>query len=204
MVPKTPQAKLHNSVTCGSTNIKHTQLGFYITNLGHNQIILGHPWFQTFNPIINWTTNQLQDPDMQIKTAGYQTKLVKKVALQTIEPTPPTTDNKEEEKIDPSQNITTNTGRSLARKPHISSHQWEPHNHIKPGTPNTLDCKIYKQTETELQATRDFVCEVLTKGSIQESNSPYASPLFYCAKKDRKLHPIMNYKVLNSWTVHDM
>lgn len=123
MVPKTPQAKLHNSVTCGSTNIKHTQLGFYITNLGHNQIILGHPWFQTFNPIINWTTNQLQDPDMQIKTAGYQTKLVKKVALQTIEPTPPTTDNKEEEKIDPSQNITTNTGRSSARKPHITSHQ---------------------------------------------------------------------------------
>ena len=57
--------------------------------------------------------------------------------------------------------------------------------------------------EVELQTTQDFIRDELAKGYIEESNSPYASPLFYRAKKDGKLHPIMDYKALNSWTIHD-
>ena len=47
------------------------KLGFYIANLGCDRIILRHPWFKTFNPTIDWTTNQLQGPNVRIKTAGY-------------------------------------------------------------------------------------------------------------------------------------
>ena len=48
-----------------------------------------------------------------------------------------------------------------------------------------------------------FINEHLAKGYIEESNSPYASPLFFRKKKDGKLHPIMDYRVLNSWMVRD-
>jgi hypothetical protein len=31
----------------------------------------------------------------------------------------------------------------------------------------------------------------------------YASPFFFRKKKDNTLRPIMDYRVLNSWTIHD-
>ena len=57
----------------GSRIIKQ---GFYIANLGNDRIILGHPWFHTFNPTINWEKNQLQGDDIEIETAGYQGKKI--------------------------------------------------------------------------------------------------------------------------------
>lgn len=50
------------------------KLGFFITNLGHNWIILGHPWFQEFNPSIDWTSNTLVRDSVILETAGYHTK----------------------------------------------------------------------------------------------------------------------------------
>ena len=47
-----------------------TKLGFFVANLGHDRIILGHPWFKACNPTINWTTNTLLGPKISIKTAG--------------------------------------------------------------------------------------------------------------------------------------
>lgn len=61
-----------------------------------------------------------------------------------------------------------------------------------------MDCKIYCQMEWELEATQEFINEHLSKGYIKEFNSPYAAPMFYWAKKDRKLQPIMDYCLLNS------
>src|SRR6202012_4932089 len=67
-----------------------------------------------------------------------------------------------------------------------------------------MDCKIYQQSEAELEATRKFLAESLEKGYIKETNSPYASPLFYHAKKNGELRPILDYRLLNSYTVHDV
>ena len=74
---------------------------------------------------------------------------------------------------------------------------------LKPGAPTTIDCKVYRQTEAELEGTRQFITEALAKGYITDSKSPYASGLFYRAKKDGKLRPIMDYRTLNKWTVRD-
>ena len=71
------------------------------------------------------------------------------------------------------------------------------------GAPSTIDCRVYRQTEKELEATRQFITEALAKGYITDSKSPYASGLFYRAKKDGKLRPIMDYRTLNKWTVRD-
>ena len=45
--------------------------------------------------------------------------------------------------------------------------------------------------------------DALAKGYIMDSKSPYMSRLFYWAKKDGKLWPIMDYHMLNKWTVHN-
>ena len=58
---------------------------------------------------------------------------------------------------------------------------------LKEGAPATIDCKVYRQMETELEATRNFIQDSLTKGYITDSKSPYASGLFYHAKADGKL-----------------
>lgn len=43
--------------------VTHKQ-GFYVANLGWDWLILGHPWFKTFNPAIDWSTSTLQGDDM--------------------------------------------------------------------------------------------------------------------------------------------
>lgn len=55
----------------------------------------------------------------------------------------------------------------------------------------------------KLEATFQFIMESLAKGYITDSKSPYASTLFYRKKKDGKLCPIMDYHILNKWTVHN-
>jgi hypothetical protein len=75
---------------------------------------------------------------------------------------------------------------------------------LKDGAPDVLDCKIYRQTAAEEEATQTFIKEHLDKGYITPSNSPYTSPLFYRKKKDRSLRPIMDYRVLNSWMIRDV
>jgi hypothetical protein len=64
---------------------------------------------------------------------------------------------------------------------------------LKPGAPAKLDCKIYRQTEAELKALKEYIDKNLAKGYIIETNSPYASPIFFGAKKDGKLCPIVDY-----------
>ena len=176
--------------------------GFYVANLGRDRIILGHPWFRSFNPSINWETNQLEGDEVEIETAGYRGKLRKvNPTLQTIKAPP------ESPTIDPS--IPPYYRRHWKVFDETASYRFPPARrddhpiNLKPGAPDTLDCKIYRLTEIELQTTQNFIKEELAKGYIEESNSPYASPLFYRAKKDRKLRPIMDYKALNSWTVRD-
>lgn len=137
-----------------------------------------------------------------MKTVGFCMKEMKEVTLQAMEPTPPTIADETEEKIDPSISEYYHWHWEVFSEKalHCFPPTWNKDHAIilKPGTLDTLDCKVYKQTETELQATKDFVHEALEKGYIKESNSPYTSPLFYCAKKDGKLHPIMDYIYLLS------
>ncbi len=47
---------------------------FFVANLGRDRLILGHPWFQAFNPQINWMKNELEGENVIIETAGYQSK----------------------------------------------------------------------------------------------------------------------------------
>ena len=53
----------------GEQVVKQT---FFVANLGKDRLILGHPWFKTFNPEIDWAHNELKGEEIVIETAGYQ------------------------------------------------------------------------------------------------------------------------------------
>src|SRR6202158_968983 len=185
--------------------------GFYVANMGRDRIILGYPWFRTFKPAFDWEKNTLLGEEVHIETASAHHRALEKqretsVALHVLTPKPalPTTNPSP---IDPS--IPSYYHRhwrvfdeELAKR--FPPAREEDHEIIlKPNAPDTLDCKIYPLTQAEHDATHEYIRENLAQGYIEESDSPYASPFFFRKKKDGALRPIVDYKVLNSWTIRD-
>lgn len=63
--------------------------------------------------------------------------------------------------------------------------------------------KFTQKQRRKQKPQKEFINEHVEKGYIMESNSLYVSPFFFRKKKDGKLHPIIDYKVLNSLTIWD-
>jgi hypothetical protein len=183
---------------------KVVKLGFYVANLGSDRIILGHPWFKSFNPPIDWSTNCLEGDDVIIETAGFcsKTRTLNPVARpSTLQPS----DQMQTQQLIPPQyhrhwRVFSEEAALCFPPSRIDNHTIK----LKPGAPAKLDCKIYRQTEAELQSLKEYINENLAKGYITETNSPYASPLFFRTKSDGKLRPIVDYRALNAWTVRDV
>jgi hypothetical protein len=138
-----------------------------MANLGRDRIILGYPWFQLFNPSFNWHNNTLQGEDVEISTAGHHTKQIQQICALQL---PPDEMKKEKDK----------TCKLIPLQYH---HHWEVFSEkagrrfppsraddhaivLKPGAPNSMDCKIYCQTEEELKITQEFIDDSLAKGYI--------------------------------------
>ena len=178
------------------------KLGFYVANLGRDRMILGYPWFQKFNPNFNWETNTLEGDVIEVDTAGYRNKLTTK--LQAVELTE---DIVKKERKTIQEQIPAMYHQYWEVFSEQASYQFplereEDHTiNLKEGAPDKIDCKIYWQTAEELEATRQFITVSLAKGYIMDSKSPYVSALFYRKKKDGKLRPIMDYRILNKWTI---
>ena len=176
------------------------KLGFYIANLGRDRLILGYPWFKEFNPVLNWRTSTLLGEKIELDTASYASR------LRTLTVTP---QQEEEDQKSVHTAIPTQYHRHWKVFSEIASYRFPPareEDHaitLKEDAPSTIDCKIYRQSEKELKATEEFIRDALAKGYITDSKSPYASGLFYRAKKDGKLRPIMDYRALNKWTIRD-
>jgi hypothetical protein len=83
------------------------------------------------------------------------------------------------------------------------SREWDHTIDLKPGAPDALDCKVYPMTRDEDAALEKFLDEMVAKGYIRPSKSPYASPFFFIKKKDGKLRPVQDYRRLNSHMVRN-
>jgi hypothetical protein len=81
------------------------------------------------------------------------------------------------------------------------SREWDHAIDLKPGAPEALDCKVYPMTRDEDTALEKLLDEMVAKGYIRPSKSPYASPFFFVKKKDGKLRLVQDYRRLNSHTV---
>ena len=184
---------------------KHVEkLGFYVANLGRDRLILGYPWFTKFNPSFDWKNNILEGEEVEIDTAGYRTKIA--TTLRTADVTSELAETEKKAILDQIPAAYQQYWEVFSER---ASYQFPPEREedhaivLKEGAPDKIDCKIYRQMAEELEATHQFITESLAKGYITDSKSPYASALFYQKKKDGKLRPIMDYRILNKWTVRD-
>jgi hypothetical protein len=73
------------------------------------------------------------------------------------------------------------------------SRPWDHAIKLKPDTPKAIDCKIYPMTPAEDKGLKTFLADMLKRGYIHPSKSPYASSFFFIQKKDRKLRPVQDY-----------
>jgi hypothetical protein len=78
------------------------------------------------------------------------------------------------------------------------------HIQIKPGTPDTINCKVYPLTHSEGEASDKFIEENEKLEHIEKSNSPWSTPVFFIKKKDGSYHPVQDYCMVNSWTERDV
>ena len=177
---------------------------FFIANLGRDHLILGHPWFQAFNPQVNWMKNELEGENIIIEMAGYQSRKMTQIDNITQQWAECAAQNKSTQTPEIPEEYQRHAVIFLEKADqHFPPAHEEDHViTLKPGAPTTF-CKVYPLTSEEAEATKEFLKEHLEKGYIVESNSPYASSFFFRKKKDGKLHPIMDYRPLNSWTVRD-
>jgi hypothetical protein len=59
----------------------------------------------------------------------------------------------------------------------------------------------YRMSPAETAEVRKQVSELLAKGCIRPSDSPYGSPLLFVAKKDGSLRMVYDYRALNAITI---
>ncbi len=82
------------------------------------------------------------------------------------------------------------------------THCAEHHIKLKPGS-NPVYINAYKLPHSEAQLVEELIKNMLNQGVIQESNSPWNSPLFLVPKKDGTLPPIIDFGRVNEVTLDD-
>ena len=212
------------------TGKKQNKMRFLVTDLGHEDLILGYPWLATFEPKFSWADGTIDTEYLPviIKSLNWETRLTKTtISRTTTEPIP--TQEKErivEELEEECFTISTRLAQEALQyqkevevpeeyQRHLKvfseeeSHRFPPSRlwdhaiELKEGAPEAINCKVIPTTKEEDEALKKFIKEQLEKGYIQKSKSPYASAFFFIKKKDGKLRPIQDYRKLNQYTIRN-
>jgi disulfide oxidoreductase YuzD len=205
---------------------------FFITSLGGDRAIFGYPWLRVFNPDIDWKAGQVLGPPIRVETAllqwarAQEINQIASVARQHedwedgdtiiahIMPLP--THATQQWAIEANKNK--QTERTLperySRHQHVFSEEaakcFPPSRpddmpvRLKPGAPATLNTKIYPLTRAEMEEWRMFVTKNKALKRIKDSESPWASPVFFIHKKDGSFRLVQDYRGVNSWTERDV
>jgi hypothetical protein len=210
------------------TNKVNKEMRFLVTDIGHEEILLGYPWLATFEPKFNWRSavidacilpiiissinpriarNQpiiataltdkekhsiVRQLDGECSIRGVATDLAIQAGEQQV--------NAE---LPPEYQEFARLFNDEAADRFPPSREWDHAIDLKPGAPDALDCKVYPMTRDEDTALEKFLDEMVGKGYIHPSKSPYASLFFFVKKKDGKLRPVQDYRRLNSHMVQN-
>jgi hypothetical protein len=209
---------------------EHTLQWFYITDLGEDTFIFGYPWLHHFNPCIDWTEGQVKDGAVHLETPWlalwmktHQKSVVKRI--QEHNDLDPGDEILVVHKMHIAQEwaIAANKKKKALTEQDIpEEYRWHakvfseeaakcfppawPEDHaikLVLDAPTSINCKVYPLTKAELEVMEKFIKENLELGYIEQSNSPWSTPYFFIKKKDRSLHPIQDYHMVNKYTVHD-
>jgi len=175
---------------------------------------LGHDWLAERNPEINWRSGEVKiphpplkppcGPDIQVLDAKAFAALANEaLVFGSIKPTERARAAKEPEsepgEDEPLPDHIPECYRdyadvfSKAKADILPPHR--PYDHAietEPGSTIPFG-PIYRLSEVELKALRDFIDEYTAKGFIRPSKSPAGAPILFVKKKDGALRPIQDY-----------
>jgi hypothetical protein len=208
------------------TNGIHKEMRFLVTDIGHEEVLLGYPWLAMFEPKFNWKSAVIDERVLPIIISSINPRNIK---YQPIIATGLSEDTKQSiirqlEAECHVRGVATDLAiEAGAEQQEVElpkeyqkfarlfsdeaadcfppSREWDHTIDLKPGAPDTLDCKVYPMTRDEDTALKRFLDEMVAKGYIRPSKSPYTSPFFFIKKKDSKLQPVQDYRQLNSHMV---
>jgi hypothetical protein len=83
---------------------------------------------------------------------------------------------------------------------------WDHTINFKPGSPESLNCKVYATTPREQTNLCSWLDDMLARGYIEHANPDeayIASPFFYLKKKDGSDRPVQDYRKANALTQRD-
>ena len=196
------------------TGKKQNKMRFLVTDLGHEDLILGYPWLATFKPKFSWAdgTIDVENLPVIVKSLNWETRLTKTTISWTIVE-PMLTQEKaqiveelEEECFTISTRLAqeacqyqqeVKVPKEYQRHSKVFSEEelhrfppsrpWDHTIELKEGVPEAINCKIIPTTKEEDKVLKKFIKEQVEKGYIRKSKSPYASAFFFIKKKDGKL-----------------
>ena len=197
---------------------------FLVTDIGHEDILLGYPWLATFEPKFKWKSVIIETTALPIiltsthpvesqeVIARLQANEEKNAIVRQLEET--TTirgiatelaiqagEGKKKVEIPTEYNCFKWLFSEEASQRFPPSHPWDHAIELKPNAPNAIPCKVYPMMLAEDKALEEFIREQYAKGYIRPSKLPYASPFFFIKKRDGKLRPVQDYRRLNLHTI---
>ncbi len=197
------------------TGNNRTNLQFYLTELGEQKAILGYPWFAAAQPKIDWKRGWIDHTQLPIILCANNAKRAVFVPRQRNLPQQKGTSNYflgrivfHPKKIPaapiggiPPKYQRHNKVFSEEESQRLPRHTiWDHAIELLPGAPASLPGRLLPLTQSKIAEAQKFVAEHLKRGTIRESWSPYAANFFFVKKKDGKLRPVQDYRLVNKWT----
>ncbi len=168
---------------------------FLVTNIGHEDIILGYPWMAAFEPRFIWKHGTIHERELpvilrsvnpfvpgkgpittQIRNTGgnchVQATTSTELAIKAQQYT-----KKVEVPAEYQQFAKIFSEEESKRYP--PKRAWEHAIEFKKDAPEAIDCKVYPMNQIEDEAVQKFLHDELDKGYIRESKSPYALSFFF-------------------------
>jgi hypothetical protein len=209
------------------TNNIHKEMRFLVSDIGREDAILGYPWLVTFEPHFSWKHGAISTSHLPIVLNSVNPCLIQQgETIATLR-----TEDKQSILEELTHECTARgastdlaidaqlKAKEVTLPPEYQrfasvfseeeSHRFPPSrvwDHaitLKNDAPEAINYKVYPMTCTEEEALDVFLDEQLAKGYIRPSISPYALSFFFIKKKDGKLHPVQDYRILNKWTVRN-
>jgi hypothetical protein len=171
------------------TNGIHKEMRFLITDIGHEEVLLGYPWLATFEPRFNWKSAVIDKCILPIVISSINPHAIRNwpiIATALSEETKQSivrqlesectiwgistnlTIQAKEQQVDAEVPKEYHEFTRLFNKEATNhfppSREWDHAINLKPGAPDTLNCKVYPMTRDEDTTLEKFLDEMVAKG----------------------------------------
>jgi reverse transcriptase-like protein len=186
---------------------------FLVADIGEDDIILGYPFFEAANPLIDWptgrmcgtiTTTEVRPPNKSPSSWIRRIALMLKkttFAQQLAEQASSKEEQSWEELVPKQYHKFGSIFSEVDSERFPGPRKWDHAIDLKPGALTSIDCRVYPLSPKEKEEQKEFLAENLWLKRIRQSNSPYASGFFLIRKKDGKFCPVQDYRNLNKWMI---